>query len=98
MFKCSCLIGNSRKFSEALAVTSKAKAQFPHDYEDLFNRAEKLIRESVECGVTSIRSHVEVDKTVKFSCLDVGISLAAKWERTCDIQVVGEMDTVLNQV
>jgi cytosine/adenosine deaminase-related metal-dependent hydrolase len=79
-----------RDFCEALRVTAKAKTQFPCHPDDLYNRGHKLIRMSVECGVTSIRSHVEVDKTVQFACLDVGLKLAKEWEELCEIQIAGE--------
>lgn len=79
-----------RDFAEALRITTKAKAQFTHEPEDLYRRGYRLIRESVECGVTSMRTHVEVDTTVKFTCLDVGLRLSKEWEDVCEIQVAGE--------
>ncbi|KAF5382765.1 hypothetical protein D9615_002934 [Tricholomella constricta] len=76
-------------FTEALETTGKAKAAFPLDLDDLFDRGARLIRESVQCGVTSMRAHVEVDKIVEFSCLNVAQALRSKFERICDVQIAG---------
>lgn len=78
-----------RDFAEALEVTAQAKFQFVKDPEDLYRRGYKLIRESVECGVTSMRAHVEVDTTVKMTCLEVGLRLSKEWESVCEVQVAG---------
>ena len=72
---------------EALKVTSKAKALFKNQSEDLFNRGDELVRSSVEAGVTCMRAHVEVDRIVDDVCINVGIRLKAKWSGTCDIQL-----------
>ncbi|KAF7365249.1 Metallo-dependent hydrolase [Mycena venus] len=72
-------------FAEALQVTNKAKALFDRD--DLYRRGYKLIRDSVECGVTSMRAHVEIDATVEFSCLEVGLKLSKDFRDVCDIQL-----------
>ncbi|GLB38429.1 putative metallo-dependent hydrolase [Lyophyllum shimeji] len=77
----------SGEFAEALEITSKAKAAFPLDLADLYDRGARLIRESVECGVTSMRAHVEVDKVVGFSCLDVAQALRSNFSSICDIQI-----------
>lgn len=84
------LIHPNSDFAEALRVTAKAKARFPENLDDLYNRGSKLIRESIECGVTSMRTHVEVDKTVKLTCLDVGLRLVEQWKDLCEIQVTGK--------
>jgi cytosine/adenosine deaminase-related metal-dependent hydrolase len=78
----------SRDFVEALRVTNKAKASFDRD--DLYKRGHKLIRESLECGVTSMRAHVEVDTTVEFSCLEIGLKLTKDFRHICEIQLAGE--------
>ncbi|TFK40551.1 hypothetical protein BDQ12DRAFT_679655 [Crucibulum laeve] len=74
-------------FSEAMRVTNEAKANFALDTDDLYGRGNRLIRESIENGVTAMRAHVEVDTTVKFTCLDVGLALQAKYQPVSDIQV-----------
>lgn len=78
-----------RNFDEAMKLTAKAKASFPSDEGDLYMRASRLIRESVECGVTSMRAHVEVDTIVKFSCLDIAVRVRQEWESICDIHLCG---------
>ncbi|KAJ7670240.1 hypothetical protein B0H17DRAFT_1162189 [Mycena rosella] len=80
--RCELITGD---FAEALKVTNQAKASFEPD--DLYNRGYKLIRDSLECGVTSMRAHVEIDTTVEFSCLQVGLKLSNVFSKVCDIQV-----------
>ncbi|KAF8073791.1 hypothetical protein FPV67DRAFT_1738326 [Lyophyllum atratum] len=63
------------------------KAAFPANLVDLYDRGARLIRESVECGVTSMRAHVEVDKLVGFSCLDVAQALRSRFQSICDVQI-----------
>ncbi|KAJ6584937.1 hypothetical protein B0H19DRAFT_1107295 [Mycena capillaripes] len=72
-------------FTEALQVTNRAKAAFDRD--DLYKRGHKLVRESLECGVTSMRAHVEIDTTVEFLCMEVGLQLREVFRDVCDIQV-----------
>lgn len=84
--QCDPLITGS--LPEALRVTNKAKAEFPNDVDNLYARATHLIRESVEAGVTAMRAFVEVDTTVGFACLDMGLQLAKEWAEVCHIQIV----------
>lgn len=70
-------------------VTGAAKAQFPLDKEDLLRRGRKLVRESVQCGVTSMRAHVEIDELAGFSCLDAGLHLKKEFQLSCHIQIAG---------
>ncbi|KAG2033692.1 hypothetical protein BDR03DRAFT_1001969 [Suillus americanus] len=84
--QCDPLITGS--LPEALQVTNKAKAEFPKDVNNLYARATYLIRESVESGVTAMRAFVEVDTTVGFTCLDMGLQLAKEWAEVCHIQIV----------
>ncbi|KAF7346275.1 Cytosine deaminase [Mycena sanguinolenta] len=72
-------------FAEALQVTNTAKASFGRD--DLYRRGYKLIRESLECGVTSMRAHVEIDTAVEFLCLETGQKLRQEFRDVCDIQL-----------
>lgn len=84
--QCDPLITGS--LPEALRVTNKAKAEFPNDVDNLYARATHLIQESVEAGVTAMRAFVEVDTTVGFACLDMGLQLAKEWAEVCHIQIV----------
>jgi cytosine/adenosine deaminase-related metal-dependent hydrolase len=72
-----------------MTITGKAKVSFPLDLDDLYRRGARLIRESVECGVTSMRAHVEVDAIVGFACLDVAEALRDKFKLICDVQIAG---------
>ncbi|KAL8879694.1 MAG: hypothetical protein Q9192_008181, partial [Flavoplaca navasiana] len=72
-------------FAEALALTSKAKARFTP--EDLLRRGRWLIEESIAAGVTCMRAFVEVDATVRFKCLDAGLSLKQQYRDACFIQI-----------
>ncbi|EIW59523.1 Metallo-dependent hydrolase [Trametes versicolor FP-101664 SS1] len=74
-------------FAEALRVTAKAKSAFPHNLEDLFERGRKLITQSVECGVTMMRAHVEVDEAVHFACVDTGLKLQKLYRDICHVQI-----------
>ncbi|KAG0700440.1 hypothetical protein DFH29DRAFT_807663 [Suillus ampliporus] len=84
--QCDPLVTGS--LPEALQVTNQAKADFPKDIDNLYTRATYLIRESVESGVTAMRAFVEVDTTVGFTCLDMGLQLAKEWAGVCHIQIV----------
>ncbi|KAL5482560.1 hypothetical protein ACEPAI_9154 [Sanghuangporus weigelae] len=74
-------------FSEALRVTSAVKETFIRDTDDLYKRGERLVRESIESGVTCMRAHVEVDKTVQDASLKTGIRLKEYFREACDIQL-----------
>ncbi|EPT05239.1 hypothetical protein FOMPIDRAFT_125332 [Fomitopsis schrenkii] len=74
-------------FAEALRVTAKAKAAFPSRLRDLYDRGKRFIIESVQCGVTAMRAHVEVDKTVHTCCLDTGLKLKDEFRAICDVQI-----------
>lgn len=79
-----------------MAVTAKVKAGFPTDVGDLYQRGARLIEESVENGVTSMRAHVEVDAIVGFSCLDVASKLKARYRDVCDVQIAGGSALILH--
>lgn len=61
--------------------------------QDLLERGRRLILESVQAGVTSMRAHVEVDKLVGMKCLDAGLALKKEFgpqgRGICDIQIAG---------
>lgn len=73
-----------------MRLTSAAKKGIPSAPEDLYNRGKRLILESVEAGVTAMRAFVEVDETVKMTCLDVGLRLKNDFGHICDIQIAGK--------
>jgi hypothetical protein len=72
-----------------MSITLKAKEAFPSRLDDLYNRGARLVEESVENGVTSMRAHVEVDTIVGFSCLDVALDLKSRYKDICDVQIAG---------
>ncbi|EMD39943.1 hypothetical protein CERSUDRAFT_132628 [Gelatoporia subvermispora B] len=74
-------------FQEALKVTAKAKAGFPTHIDDLYARGKRLVTESIKCGVTIMRAHVEVDQIVHMFCLDAGLRLKEEFKDTCDLQL-----------
>ncbi|PIL22531.1 hypothetical protein GSI_15220 [Ganoderma sinense ZZ0214-1] len=74
-------------FSEAMRVTAKAKSGFACNLEDLYDRGRKLISQSIECGVTLMRAHVEVDETVHFACVEAGLRLRKLFRDICHIQI-----------
>ncbi|KAL5519955.1 hypothetical protein ACEPAG_1615 [Sanghuangporus baumii] len=74
-------------FSEALRVTSAVKETFIRDTDDLYKRGERLVRESIESGVTCMRAHIEVDKTVQDAGLKTGVKLKEYFREACDIQL-----------
>jgi len=74
-------------FAEAMELTGKAKALF--EREDLLERGQRLIDESVAAGVTHMRAFVEVDAGVGLKCLEAGIELkkAAESAGRCYVQI-----------
>ncbi|CAA7261521.1 unnamed protein product [Cyclocybe aegerita] len=74
-------------FKEAMRVTKVAKAGFSKQPDDLYSRGARIIRESVEHGVTSMRAHVEVDNSVGFTCLEVAQRLKKDYLGLCDVQI-----------
>ncbi|KAF5369526.1 hypothetical protein D9758_002660 [Tetrapyrgos nigripes] len=74
-------------FAEAMHLTGIAKAAFPTEKASLLERGRKLIRNSLACGVTAIRAHVEVDELAKFSALDVAVQLQQEFKDTCHVQI-----------
>ncbi|KAK6008209.1 hypothetical protein QM012_000112 [Aureobasidium pullulans] len=72
-------------FDEAMELTSKAKSSFEHD--DLLERGLRVIDESVQTGVTSMRAFVEVDPIVGLKCIEAGRSLKDKADLRCHIQL-----------
>ncbi|THX28112.1 Metallo-dependent hydrolase [Aureobasidium pullulans] len=72
-------------FKEAMELTSKAKSNFEH--EDLLERGLRVIDESVQAGVTSMRAFVEVDQIVGLKCIEAGKALKHKAQNRCHVQL-----------
>lgn len=72
-------------FAEAMTLTSQAKENFTR--EDLLERGQRLLDESIEAGVTHIRAFVEVDAVVGTKCLDAGLELKEAVAKTCAVQI-----------
>lgn len=74
-------------FQEAMDLTGEAKANFEHD--DLMERGQRLVDESVAAGVTHMRAFVEVDAGVQLKCLNAGLELQRRAAKTgtCKIQI-----------
>lgn len=80
---------NCSDFDEALRVTASAKAHFRDNEDDLLQRGRRLILDSVSCGVTSMRAHVEIDATVNMACLNAGLQLKEEMKDLCRVQIAG---------
>ncbi|KAL4880053.1 hypothetical protein BJY04DRAFT_85609 [Aspergillus karnatakaensis] len=80
------LLPSTGTFKEAFTFTTEAKATFTHA--NLIKRGEWLLAESVASGVTAMRAFVEVDHTVKHTCLNAGLELKRKWKESCEVQLV----------
>ncbi|KAK0282484.1 hypothetical protein LTR35_006952 [Friedmanniomyces endolithicus] len=74
-------------FAEAMELTGKAKGLFTP--QDLLERGQRLIDESVEAGVTHMRAFVELDAGVGRKCLAAGLQLKRKAEGAgrCRVQL-----------
>jgi len=70
-----------------MKLTKAAKEEFPKTLEDLYARGARLIRQSVEHGVTAMRAHVEIDTAVGFSCLETALKLQSDFRAHCDVQI-----------
>ena len=68
-----------------MSLTSKAKSDFTE--EDLLERGQRLLDESIEAGVTHIRAFVEIDAVVGTKCLEAGLQLKGEVERQCFVQI-----------
>ena len=70
-----------------MTVTKAAKEEFPKDLGDLYAPGARLIRQSVEHGVTAMRAHVEIDASVRFACLETALKLQTDFRAHCDLQI-----------
>ncbi|MCJ1246720.1 hypothetical protein MMC30_003929 [Trapelia coarctata] len=76
----------SGAFAEALSLTAKAKELF--EEEDLLQRANWLVKESMEAGVTHMRAFVEVDTSVGMRGVRAGEMVRDLWRGRCEVQLV----------
>ncbi|THV05297.1 Metallo-dependent hydrolase [Dendrothele bispora CBS 962.96] len=74
-------------FTEAMNLTGTAKSAFPLEKDSLMKRGRQLIRDSVQCGVTALRAHVEVDSLAEFSALNVALQLKEEFKQVCHVQI-----------
>lgn len=72
-------------FAEAMSLTGEAKKRFAE--EDLLRRGRRLILESIQSGVTSMRAFVEVDEVAETKCLDAALKLQEEFRKRCQIQI-----------
>lgn len=68
-----------------MTLTSQAKQNFTR--EDLLERGQRLLDESIEAGVTHVRAFVEVDAVVDTKCLDAGLELREAVAGKCAVQI-----------
>jgi hypothetical protein len=83
-----------RTFSEALSLTADLQAA-PSYLKSLYERGSRLIKESLLCGVTAIRAHVEVDETVGLEAIRIAERLKVEWEDQVYIQIAGKSSHLL---
>jgi cytosine deaminase len=69
----------------AIRETSRIKADFTE--QDIYERAERTLRECIEHGTTRMRTHVEVDTTVGRRGYDAIRALAAEYAWAIDVQI-----------
>ncbi|HEX4189943.1 MAG TPA: amidohydrolase family protein [Marmoricola sp.] len=72
--------------AEAIAMTTELKAGFTRA--DMRSRALRLIRGSVEYGVTALRAHVEVDDVLALRAIETMLELREELAGVVGLQVV----------
>lgn len=70
-------------FEEAMKLTRQAKERF--ESADLSRRGRRLIRESLEAGVTAMRAFVEVDEIVQLRSLHAAIKMQGCEGPSCTV-------------
>lgn len=75
----------SGDFQEAMRLTGEAKQRFQHD--DLLRRGRRLIQDSIDAAVTSMRAFVEVDEIVELKCVRAARDLKLEFQECCHIQI-----------
>lgn len=72
-----------------MRVTARAKRVYAHDPDDLYRRGKRVIVDSLESGVTSMRAHVEIDEVCRYSCLNAATRLQHEYQDLCAIDIAG---------
>ena len=72
-------------FAEAMNLTNQAKQRF--EEEDLLRRGRRLLRHSIDTGVSAMRAFVEVDEIVDLKCVDAAIKLKHEFMNACQVQI-----------
>lgn len=72
-------------FAEAMSLTGQAKQRFTED--DVFRRGKRLIEESIEAGVTSMRAFVEVDEVAGTKSLEAAVKLKRQFREQLEVQI-----------
>lgn len=75
----------SGTFDEAMKLTAAAKARFTHD--DLVQRMDWCVSESVAAGVSCMRAFVEVDGGVGLQGVRAGVEVKERWKGRCEVQL-----------
>ncbi|KAA6414969.1 MAG: hypothetical protein FRX48_01720 [Lasallia pustulata] len=75
----------SGTFDEAMKLTTAAKARYTH--EDLVQRMEWCVSESVAAGVSCMRAFVEVDSGVGLQGVRAGVEVKERWKGKCEVQL-----------
>lgn len=83
-------------FTEAMSETLAAKKAFT--FNDVRNRARRLIDNEISYGTTLMRTHVEVDPVVGFVALEAILELRKEYENSITIQIaVFAQEGITNQ-
>lgn len=72
-------------FAEAMSLTGQAKQRFSVD--DVCRRGRRLIEESIEAGVTSMRAFVELDEVAETKSLQAVRRLKEDFRDLLDVQI-----------
>lgn len=76
----------SGTIGEARQRLRQAKTQF--SVKDVYERAKRFLRLSALCGVTAIRSHVDIDPVVGLKSVEALLQLRNEFRSVLDLQIV----------
>jgi cytosine deaminase len=80
------IVNISGTLTEARSRMREAKAAFT--VADVRARADRAIRQGLRCGVTAIRTHVDVDPVVGLRGVEALLELRTAWQGAVDLQIV----------
>jgi len=72
-------------FAEAMSLGGQAKQRFTVD--EVFRRGKRLIEESIESGVTSMRAFIELDEVAEMKSLHAAIKLKKQFRDQLHVQI-----------